>query len=127
MANPCGGWKIIACDQPLGLIVPDGDDDPARQEGWALPGELPRHFKAVGVELFEFDENHRSRGRLCVQPTRVGVCIRMYLRLQALCSQHARQVQRKDGRLVNYVFVSVRIVPTATVVSNACPMFRPAG
>ncbi len=27
-------WKIIACDQPLGLVVPDGPDN-ARNESWA--------------------------------------------------------------------------------------------
>ncbi len=38
LAGSRATWKIVACDQPLGLIVPDGDDDPTRQEGWALPG-----------------------------------------------------------------------------------------
>ncbi|HEY0254996.1 MAG TPA: alkaline phosphatase D family protein, partial [Kofleriaceae bacterium] len=27
-------WKVIACDQPLGLVIGDGPDD-ARREGWA--------------------------------------------------------------------------------------------
>lgn len=28
-------WKIVACDQPLALIIPDGDEPGAPQEGWA--------------------------------------------------------------------------------------------
>jgi hypothetical protein len=42
LAGSRATWKIVACDQPLGLIIPDGDDDPTRQEGWALPGEPVR-------------------------------------------------------------------------------------
>ncbi len=38
LAGSRATWKIVACDQPLGLIIPDGDDDPTRQEGWAQPG-----------------------------------------------------------------------------------------
>ncbi len=28
-------WKIIACDQPVGLVIGDGDDDSYGREGWA--------------------------------------------------------------------------------------------
>ena len=56
LASSRATWKIVACDQPLGLIVPDGDDDPRRQEGWALPGDAPRgrEVELAGV-LAELD------------------------------------------------------------------------
>lgn len=28
-------WKIVACDQPLALVIPDGDPPSTAQEGWA--------------------------------------------------------------------------------------------
>lgn len=49
-------WKLVACDQPLGLVIPDGDDDPARQEGWALPGDAPRgRERELAAVLAELD------------------------------------------------------------------------
>lgn len=55
LAGSRATWKLVACDQPLGLILPDGDADPARQEGWALPGGPPRgreqELAAVLAEL----------------------------------------------------------------------------
>lgn len=51
-------WKVIACDMPLGLVVPDGDEDyeavaqgdPGRPLGRELQfAELLRHVKHRGV------------------------------------------------------------------------------
>ena len=35
-------WKIVASDQPLGVIIPDGDGPDARQEGWGQGAGPPR-------------------------------------------------------------------------------------
>lgn len=34
LASSRATWKIVASDQPLGLVIPDGDDADPPQEGW---------------------------------------------------------------------------------------------
>lgn len=42
IAGSTATWKVIACDQPLALIIPDGDEPGAPQEGWSNSAGPPR-------------------------------------------------------------------------------------
>ena len=42
LASSRATWKIVACDQPLGLIIPDGDEPGSPQEGFGQGAGPPR-------------------------------------------------------------------------------------
>jgi alkaline phosphatase D len=42
LASSRATWKIVASDQPLGVIIPDGDDPHPPQEGWGQGAGPPR-------------------------------------------------------------------------------------